>query len=181
MNTSRRLKAAKCTLISISPGPATGVSNSSRCNFDGPPVSRKTIAFITRSYNKLSDETAGGGGTLFRKLGLAQFNAPDLAGARLRKFADELDFARVLVRRRYALTMLLQLAHQRRIAGVTGPQYDERLDDVAAIGIGRSNDGRFEHRRMFEQRALDLKGSDAIGTRGDHVVRAPHEPKIDVV
>src|SRR5579859_2628392 len=46
---------------------------------------------------------------LLRRLALAQLDAPDLAADRLRQLRHELDLARVLVRRRHPLDVVLQL------------------------------------------------------------------------
>ena len=47
-------------------------------------------------------------------LAAPQLDAADLPAPRLRQLADELDLARVLVRRRHALAVVLQLADERR-------------------------------------------------------------------
>ena len=74
--------------------------------------------------------------------------------------------------------MLLQLTDQvgGRIEAV--PEHDERLDDLAALGVGRADDRALGHRRMLEQRALDLERPDPVRRREDHVVRAADEPEV---
>src|SRR5690349_3998939 len=54
---------------------------------------------MTRGLAHFSDAAAGGGGALLVQLGLAQLDAANLAAARFGQLGDELDLARVLVRR----------------------------------------------------------------------------------
>ena len=94
---------------------------------------------------------------------------------------DELDLARVLVRRRDRLDVLLQLARERVRALVPGREDDERLDDARALGIGLADDGRLGHRRMLDERRLDLERADAVRGRDDDVVGAADEPEVAVL
>jgi len=53
--------------------------------------------------------------------------------------------------------VLLQLGLERLAGRVTLGQHDEGQNDFTADRIGPADDGRFDHRRMFDERALDLK------------------------
>ena len=57
-------------------------------------------------------------------------------------------------------------------------EHDEGLDDLTAIRVGHADDGALGHRRMLEERALDLERPDAVGGGEDHVVRAADEPEV---
>ena len=112
-------------------------------------------------------------------LGLpAQLRAHDLAARGLRQLVDERDLPRVLVRRGHVLHVLLQLADQVGGRVEAMPEHDERLHDLAAIGVGRADHRALGHRRMLEQRALDLERADPVRRREDHVVRATDEPEV---
>src|SRR6266542_2887051 len=65
----------------------------------------------------------------------AQLDASDLAAARLRQRLDELDLARVLVRRRHPLAVLLQSADEVVVPGEAGPKDDERLHDLSSVRV----------------------------------------------
>src|SRR5690242_9263593 len=69
---------------------------------------------------------------LLGRLALAQLHPADLAADRLGQLGHELDLARVLVRRRHPLHVLLQLHGQRVRRLVAGRQDAERLDVLAA-------------------------------------------------
>jgi hypothetical protein len=77
--------------------------------------------------------------------------------------------------------MLLELADERGAGLVARPQDDERLDDLAAIGIRLAHDGALGDRRVLEESALDLEGPDAIRGREDDVVGATGEPQVAVL
>src|SRR4029450_9734780 len=69
-------------------------------------------------------------------VGLAQLGAADLAGEGLGQVVDELDLARVGVGREALADVALELAGQLVARLGAGHQADERLDDVAALGVG---------------------------------------------
>ena len=64
---------------------------------------------------------------------------------------------------------------------MTGPQDDERLDDLAAVEIGDADDCALGDRGMLEQRALHLERADPVRGRDDHVVGAADEPQVPVL
>src|SRR5436309_12788338 len=83
---------------------------------------------------------------------LAQLVLLDLAGRRLRQLA-ELDLARRLeARQRLAREGDQLLARQRR----AGAQRDEPFRPLAPLLVRDRDDGRLEHVRMPDERALDL-------------------------
>src|SRR6185436_20601960 len=53
-------------------------------------------------------------------------------------------------------------------------------DDLAAHGIRLADDGRFEHRRMFDERALHLERTNPVAGTLDHVIGAADEPVITI-
>src|ERR671933_1169882 len=116
-----------------------------------------------------------------RHLALPQLDAPDLAGERLRQVVDELDPARVGVRRQPVADEVLDvLGHV--VAGLVAlGEHDERLDHVAALLVGRGHGGGLAHRRVLQAGRLDLEGTDAIAGGDDHVVGAPGVPDVAVL
>src|SRR5204863_9005492 len=90
----------------------------------------------------------------------------------------ELDPARVLVRSKLLLHVLLDLAHERIVSLVRRTQDDERLRLDEPLVILPADDGRFQHRRMADDGRLDLRGRDPEAADVDHVVVAP---AVDVV
>src|SRR4051794_38888486 len=64
----------------------------------------------------------------------AQERAPDLPARRLRQRVRELHDARVLVRRRLALHVVLELAGERVAGVVAGPQHHDRAHDRSTLG-----------------------------------------------
>src|ERR671932_96133 len=112
---------------------------------------------------------------------LAQLEALDLAGLRLRQRVEELDGARVLVGGNAALHEVLQLPDQalrvrRPLAGD-----DERLDYLAPLVVGHADDGAFADGVVFHQRRLDLGAGDVVARGNDHVVGARLEPEVTVL
>ena len=110
-----------------------------------------------------------------------QLHSADLPAARLRQLGEELDLARVLVRRGHALTWSWKLAHERVAAGMSGAQHDERLHDLPAVRVGLPDDRALRHRRVLEQGALDLERPDPVAGGDDHVVGAAGEPEVAVL
>ena len=77
--------------------------------------------------------------------------------------------------------MVLKFAYERVARRLAGAQHHEGFDDIPAIGVGAADDGRLQHRRMFEQRAFNLEGTDAVSARRDDVVGTADKPKVAVV
>src|SRR5262249_44137985 len=150
-------------------------------------VTRATGAMTLASRRRRSRDSARASCSRSRSpalaplLALAQLDAPDLAAHGLRQLGDELDLARILVRRGHALHMLLARAHQLVARGVARLEHDEGLHHLAAHGVGAGDHGRLDHRVMLEQRALDLERADPVAGGDDHVVGAPDEPEIPVL
>src|SRR4051812_39383416 len=99
----------------------------------------------------------GRAGLLLLALRLAQLDAPDLPGERLRQVVHELDLARVRVRRVAVAHEALDLVGKVVRAVVALAQDDEGLDDVAALGVRRRNRGGLQHSRVLDARRLDLE------------------------
>src|SRR3954447_8029859 len=81
-------------------------------------------------------------------LALAQLDAADLAGERLRQVVDELDLARVRVRRQPVADVALDRLHDLVGRLVALGEHDERLDDAAAAPRGRGDRRRPPPRRV---------------------------------
>ena len=103
------------------------------------------------------------------------------AGGGLGQFCDELDDARVFVRRGYALDVLLQFLFERVGGRIPGGEHDGRLDNLAAVGIGHAGDGTFDDGGMRNQRGLHLERADAVAARFIHVVGATDKPELPVL
>src|SRR5688572_787885 len=91
-----------------------------------------------------------------------QFVALDLAGRGLRQLVDELDPARVLVRRDAALHELLQLLRKRVAAGLAVLQQDECLRLRELVLVLHPHDPALEDRRVLHERGLDLRRRDPL-------------------
>src|SRR5690242_957652 len=76
--------------------------------------------------------------------------------------------------------MLLQLARRRETWLDARFELDDGFDDRAAQRVGTRNSRGFHHRRMLEQRALDLAGSDSAAGRNNEIVGAAGIPEIAV-
>src|SRR5215207_11635053 len=114
------------------------------------------------------------------RLALAQLDAADLAARRLGQLADELYPARVFVRGRVRLAVVLDLHRQLFRWLVVLANDDVRFDDAAPVLVGCRHNGALDDRRVLDEDALDLEGPYTV-TGGEYdVVRAPHEPQISV-
>src|SRR5258708_45698 len=111
---------------------------------------------------------------------LAEEEALDLARLRLREVGDEFDLTRILVVAEARLHHGHDLVGERRAGGHAGTYHDERLHDVAAQRVRLADHRGLRHRRMLEDRALDLEWADAIPRALDHVVGAALEPEVSV-
>src|SRR5215469_6991770 len=109
-----------------------------------------------------------------------QEEALDLARLRLRELVEELDLARILMAPDAALDHIHDLVRQSRRRRVAGLEHHEGLDDVPAERIRLADDGGLRHRRVAEDRALDLEGTDPIAGALDHVVRPSLEPEVAI-
>ena len=179
MNTSRRLNAARATLISISPGSAARRFDLlERAASAGPPslvqATRSLACVSTRTRSRRSRPSCSN--SAWRSSTRRIFPERVLGSSAMNSISRGYLYGAVT---RLQCSCSSRTSARRRCRART--QHDERLDDVAAVGIGRSDDRRLEHRRMLEQRALDLERSDAVGARRDHVVGAADEPKVAVV
>ena len=125
---------------------ATATTSSSRSAASGSPASsapsacRRRRASRDRRRQGAQVQAAnrlrrGLRGRLIAKL-LAQLGAADLAADRLGQLVDEVDLARVLVRRGQLACVVLQLASRARRTRLTARrQDDERADDLRALRI----------------------------------------------
>ena len=107
--------------------------------------------------------------------GLLQSETLNFAGLRLRQGVDELDRARIFVRRDRRLHMILQPLDAIGIADDAGLEHDVRFDDLSALDIGRADHRAFGDIGMREQRRFDLRTGDVVAGGHDHVVGARGE------
>ena len=104
---------------------------------------RKLLAIPAPREPRVGATASGRPVTLRPPLALAQLDAADLAAHRLRQRVDELDLARVLVRRGHALHVLLQLLRQRvarRVARRAGRRTPSRSRRASASGLATTAD-----------------------------------------
>ena len=87
------------------------------------------------------------------------------------------DRARVLDRRGHALAVRLQLRREGLRGYGTGLQHDDRVHDVAALGVGPGDRGRLAHGGVRAERRLHLDRPDAVAGGDDDVVGAALEPQ----
>src|SRR3954462_2824060 len=120
---------------------------------------------------------------LLRRLHLAltQLDPADLAREGLREVVDELDLARVGVRRQPVADVALDRLDDLVGRLVALGEDDERLDDVAAHLVGRGDRRRLLDRRMLEARRLHLERADPVAGGDDHVVGPPRVPDVAVL
>ena len=76
--------------------------------------------------------------------------------------------------------MILQLGRQYVGRDDTILQYDERLRDSASDRIGRCDDGRFEHRCVFDEHVLDFRPGDVVAAADDQIVGTALIPEVAV-
>src|SRR6185436_5753540 len=111
----------------------------------------------------------------------AQFLALDLAGGGHRKRVDELDLARILVRREAPPYVVLYFLDKLVRGGIARLQHYECLDDRAAHRVRLADDRGVRDRGMLHQAGLDLGRADAVARALDDVVGAALVPEIAVV
>src|SRR5437016_5751083 len=111
---------------------------------------------------------------------LAQLVALDLAGHGLREVGNELDQVWVLEALEARLAVLLQLGHKRISRDRVALGDDEGLDLCETIHR-HANHRALGHRRVLEQRRLDLDRRDPQAADLDHVVGAALVPVEAVV
>src|SRR5712691_5137404 len=182
----KRMASAAASCFHTSSGMATPVrryesaltSNSS--NSKSAPAARSTlIASGTTSFPAPSQgSTAIFLGTGLRGFLLAQLVALDLASHSLGQLDYELDHVRVLVALQPRLAVLLELGSQRIVALPTLDD-DEGLDLGEAVDI-HAHHRALDHRRVLEQRGLDLDRRCPQPADLDHVVRTAFVPVIPV-
>src|SRR3954470_11271439 len=107
-------------------------------------------------------------GLLLLALGLAQLDAADLAGQRLRQGVDELDLARIGECRQVPPHELLDLILEFARRLVPLAEHDERLHEVAALRVRRRDRGGLLHGRMLYACRLDLERPDPVPGGDDH-------------
>src|ERR1700719_1868724 len=91
---------------------------------------------------------------------LAQSKTLELPGFGLGQLSDIFDRARIFVRRDRVLDVVLQLGGKRVACHNARRQHHIGLDDHAARFVRRADHAAFGHRRMTEQRGLDLGPCD---------------------
>src|SRR5690348_3812892 len=95
-------------------------------------------------------------------LELAQLLALHLARGGHRQGGDELDLARIFVRRKPPPHMSLYIGNHLVVSGETRLKHHERLDYGAARLVGLADHRRVRHRGMLYETALDLGRADAV-------------------
>ena len=76
--------------------------------------------------------------------------APHLARSRLRELVDEVDAARILIRRRACTHVRLKLRHQRVVADDAVAQHHDRPHDAASLHVGCRDGRRLGYRRVLD-------------------------------
>src|SRR5882724_12227036 len=129
---------------------ASAVSGAARRKTANVPMNARRV--VTGSPFTLPSPLEGERGFRAVALHLAELGAADLAADGLGQVRDELDLARVLVRRRHGLDVLLELDRERIRRGVAGSENDEGLDDLAAEGVGLADYGGLGDGWVLDQR-----------------------------
>ena len=112
---------------------------------------------------------------------LANFRAANFSADGLGKLVNELDHARIFVRRGVALDVILNLLFKLLARLIALGENDRRLYDLAADRVRRSRNGTFEDCGVRYQNALDLERTYAVAAGLDNVVVAPDIPIIAVL
>src|SRR5512132_386658 len=158
--------------------PATRPSRAATAAIAGPGRGQRVSYMAPDATPGPTPGSTSGARLAVPAVGLAQLRAADLAGKGLGQVVHELDLARVGVGREPLADMPLELAGQ-LVAGLgAGDQPDERLDHVAALGVGAGHHRRLGHRRVLQQGALDLERPDPVAGRDDHVVGPARVPDV---
>ena len=110
----------------------------------------------------------------------AQLRPLDLATRRLGQLVRELHDPWILVRRRLALDVLLQLARQGVGRLMAVAQHDHRAHHRSALLVRSRHSGGLGDRGMGDERRLDLEGTDAISGGDDHVVGTALEAQVSI-
>src|SRR5438477_10810977 len=87
---------------------------------------------------------------------LAQLEALNLTSGCLRQFVDELDPARVLVRREARLYVVTQLIRERGGCAMAWLEHDVRQRFHQLFLVGLADHRRLENRRMGDERRFDF-------------------------
>ena len=95
---------------------------------------------------------------------LSQFEPLHLACLRARKCINELNGARVLVRRDFLPHECLQFLDAFLAAIVRIEKHDERLHDCTAFSIRCAYDRAFRDLRVIEQCGLDFRSADVVAS-----------------
>src|SRR5262249_54532529 len=111
----------------------------------------------------------------------AELEALDLAGGRLGQIAHEFDPAWILVGCNLVSHEALELVGQRRRGAGRLFEDDERLRLDQPIAVFLTDDGDFQHSRVFYQRGLDLDGRDPDTADLQHVIGAAGVPEVTVL
>ena len=139
---------------------------------------------VARRTRLEADEAHGCGSSLRAGRRVGERPPPDLPRHRERQLADELELARILVRREAGADMELQLVRELGAGGPRAggilPGDHEGLDDLPAQLVGDADDRGRDDRWMLRQAVLDLERGDAVAGRDDHVVGAALEPQVAV-
>src|SRR5690606_32736219 len=105
----------------------------------------------------------------------------DLAGAGLRQARAELDLLGHRDRADRLADVLAQGSDHLLVAAVAGAQRDEGLDRLAGDLVRLADHRSLSDRRVADQRAFDLTGTQPIARLADHVVDAPLDPEVPVL
>src|SRR5687767_7175781 len=158
MSTSAKLIPAARTRTTIWPSPGSGSATSAYSSCSGPPVPRRTTAFkLRRCRHRRLRELLPEGGLL------------ELADARLRDLADELEAVGQPPLRELRGEVLAELLVRRRL---TLLQHDDRERPFGPLLVGHRDHGRLGYGRMGHERVLEVDGRDPFAARLDHVLRS---------
>src|SRR6266487_5037145 len=110
-----------------------------------------------------------------------QLEPLNLPSSCLRQFGDELDPTRAFVGGHVLPAVFDQLARQFVRWRVAFLQAHKRLgfDQIRVVGL--ADDGALQHRRVADQRALDLDRRDPDAADLQHVVRAARVPVVAIL
>src|SRR2546425_5817985 len=164
---------------------ATRCPPRSRCARSSPTSRSASSArrSPTRTAPSCSKESAGrtrcsrseGSASALAELPLFQDATQDLARGRLRDGVDELDLARNLVVGEAALDEGDHVGGGQRLARLPD---DERLGDLARLGMRLADHRGIGNRRMLQQERLDLGRGDTEALELDHLLLAVTDVEI---
>src|SRR5262244_477413 len=132
----------------------------------------REMRVVRRTWSGLCDGAAVGAGDRS-----AELEPLNLARRRLGQFRDELDPARILVRRELVLHEALELGLEAGRGGGAVFEDDEGLGLDEAVRVLVAHHRRLEHGGVADERVLHLHGRDPDAADLEHVVGAAAVPE----